>query len=86
MRIRKLLLIHPKRAIRALIKKYIYSELADIEIQEAGDDSIVFDLIESQPFDVIVSADQLKAMEVTRLKEGLLTSKTNGETPLICKR
>jgi hypothetical protein len=32
MRIRKLLLVHPGRSIRALIKKYIFAELSDIEL------------------------------------------------------
>ncbi len=83
MRIRSLLLIHPKRSIRALITKYVYSELADIEIRESNGDPPVLDLIDSQAFDVIVTADRLDGMELTRLKASQTGSPTNCRTPLI---
>ncbi len=83
MRVRKLLLIHPKRSTRALIKKYIFSELSDIETLEAEGGPNALHLINTEAFDVIVTADRLKAMELIRLKEKQMASQANAQTPLI---
>lgn len=62
MRIRKLLLVHPGRSIRALIKKYIFAELSDIEITEAGGGRSALVQLKAGRFDVIVSAEHLDDM------------------------
>jgi len=83
MRIRKLLLIHPSRSTRALIKKYVYSELSDIEILEAEDGRQALEDMATSGFDIIVCSDQLKDMGVTELKTNQQAIPTNGHTPLV---
>ena len=83
MRIRRLLLVHPSRSIRALIKKYIFTELSDIEIVEADTGRDGLDQINCQGFDVVISTDKLKDMAVNEFKAGQETAAINGHTPLI---
>jgi CheY-like chemotaxis protein len=83
MRIRKLLLIHPSRSIRALIKKYVYAELSDIEIIEAESGWPALEQMVSDGFDIIVCTDRLKDMGLTELKTNQQTTPANGHTPLI---
>jgi DNA-binding response OmpR family regulator len=83
MRIRKLLLIHPSRSTRALIKKYVYSELSDIEFHEADCGRQALESMDPENFDVIISTDQLKDMDVTDLKAGQKSTRANQHTPLI---
>lgn len=83
MRIRKVLLVHPSRSIRALIQKYIFAELSDIEITEAQDGRQALDHISDKGFDVVVSTDQLKDMGLTEFKSGQESTAYNSHTPLI---
>lgn len=83
MRIRKVLLVHPSRSIRALIKKYVFAELSDIEITEARDGRQALDHISDKVFDVIVSTDQLKDMGLMEFKSNQESTAHNGYTPLI---
>jgi DNA-binding NarL/FixJ family response regulator len=83
MRIRKLLLVHPNRSTRGLIKKYILSELNDTEIYDAlsGQDGLKqFSAIN---FDVIIASDQLKDLSVTEFRTGLDAARPNGPSPLV---
>jgi CheY-like chemotaxis protein len=83
MRIRKLLLVHPARSKRGLIKKYIFSELSDIDIFEAqsGSDAVAMAL--RKQFDVIIAADELKDMSVSEFKAGVESVFADGDIPLI---
>lgn len=83
MRVRKLLLVHPTRSTRGLIKKYIFSELSDIEIDEAqcGQDAVSLQPISD--FDVIITADELKDMRITELKQKLEAANGPNPVPLI---
>ncbi len=83
MRIRKLLLIHPSRSIRGLIKKYVYAELSDIEIIEAESGRQALEQMAPDGFDIIICTDQLKDMSVTELKTNQQVTAANGHTPLI---
>jgi DNA-binding response OmpR family regulator len=83
MRIRKLLLIHPSRSIRALIKKYIFSELSDIEVNEADSGQQALDQTRQKNYDVIIAAEQLKDTKLKQFKTDLETTAPNGHTPLI---
>jgi CheY-like chemotaxis protein len=83
MRIRKLLLIHPNRSIRALITKYVYSELADIEITETQDGHQALNQMAPDSFDVVICSDQLKDMTLSELKSALATIFVNEPAPLI---
>jgi len=83
MRIRKILLIHPSRSIRALLKKYIFAELADIEFIEADSGCNALEQIGATGFDVILSTDRLKDLGLKELKIRQEASDANGYTPLI---
>jgi CheY-like chemotaxis protein len=83
MRIRKLLLIHPSRSIRALIKKYIFAELSDIEIEEADSGQQALDQVGQKSYDVIISSEQLKDTGLRKFKNDLEATASNGRIPLI---
>lgn len=83
MRIRKLLLVHPVRSTRGLIKKYIFSELSDIDICEAQGGSDAVAMVHNQRFNVIIAADKLKDMSVSQFKAELESVFTDGDIPLI---
>lgn len=83
MRVRKLLLIHPSRSIRALIMKYVYAELSDIEIVAADDGRQGLELMQNDQFDIIACSDQLKDMSITELKTNKTAIPANGHTPLV---
>ena len=83
MRIRKLLLIHSGRSTRALIKKYIYSELSDTEIAEADSGQSALAQITSGRFDVLISAEYLDDMGLDVFASKLAFMKPNGRVPLI---
>jgi DNA-binding response OmpR family regulator len=83
MRIRKLLLVHPSRSIRALIKKYIFSELSDIEIGEAYNGQHALEQLAAKGYDVIISSEQLKDMKLEIFKNHQEATAPNSCTPLI---
>ncbi len=83
MRIRKLLLIHSGRSTRALIKKYIYSELSDTEINEADSGESALSQIASGQFDVIITAEYLDDMGLDVFASELETIKPDGREFLI---
>lgn len=83
MRIRKLLLVHPSRSIRALIKKYIFAELSDIEMGEAESGQHALDQLGDKGYDVIISSEQLKDMDLDEFKNHQEATAPNGHTPLI---
>lgn len=83
MRVRKILLVHPVRSTRGLIKKYIFSELGDIEILEAqsGEEAVL--MRSTTDFDVILVADQLKDMRIAEVKQAFDNSQGSYPVPLI---
>ena len=83
MRIRKLLLVHPGRSIRGLIKKYVYAELSDIEIIEAESGRQAIERLAAQRFDIVACTDQLKDMELTVLKAQEQETPVNRRTPFV---
>jgi DNA-binding response OmpR family regulator len=83
MRIRKLLLVHPSRSIRALIQKYIFAELTDVEIREADSGQQALFQTRQKSYDVIISAEQLKDTGLSEFKTDLEATAPNGHTPLI---
>jgi DNA-binding response OmpR family regulator len=83
MRVRRLLLIHPTRSTRGLIKKYIFSELGDIEVSEARSGSEAAFAFKAERFDVIIAADELKDMSIAELRQELLAAMPNNTLPLI---
>jgi DNA-binding response OmpR family regulator len=83
MRVRKLLLIHPTRSTRGLIKKYIFSELGDIEVSEAESGSEAASAFKAERFDIIIAADELKDMSIAQFKQELVAAMPNNALPLI---
>jgi CheY-like chemotaxis protein len=83
MRIRKLLLVHPSRSIRGLIKKYVYGELSDIEIVEAENGRQAIDQMAAQRFDIVACTDRLKDMALADLKPRQDTTPANRSTPFV---
>jgi CheY-like chemotaxis protein len=83
MRIRKLLLVHPSRSIRGLIKKYVYAELSDIEIIEAESGRQAIDRMAAQQFDIVACTDRLKDVALTDLKTQEQGTPTNRRTPFV---
>ena len=83
MRIRQILLIHPSRSIRALIKKYVFAELNDTEIVESDscEDSIA--LLNTKRFHVVLATSQMGSAPVSQLKDKLGLTRLNSEVPLI---
>lgn len=83
MRIRKLLLIHPSRSARGLIKKYIFSELNDTEIHEAHNGKNGLEMLNAEKFDIILSIDRLKDISIQKFRTELDQTGSNGQKPLI---
>lgn len=83
MRIRKILLVHPSRSTRGLIKKYIFSELNDTEIFDALNGQDALKQLSAECFDVIIASDQLKDIRLTEFRTGLTATPANGHSPLI---
>jgi CheY-like chemotaxis protein len=83
MRIRKLLLVHSGRSIRALIKKYIFAELSDIDIVEADSGSSALANLKTGRFDVIILAEHLEDMGLEEFASKLEAIKPNGRAALI---
>lgn len=83
MRIRKLLLIHSGRSTRALIKKYIFAELSDTDIIEADGGLQALEQIEQKDFDIIITAERIKDMDLEAFKGRLAAALPNGLSSLI---
>jgi CheY-like chemotaxis protein len=83
MRIRKLLLVHPSRSRRGLIKKYVYAELSDIEIVEAESGRQALEQIATQGFDIVACTDRLKDVALKDLKTRQQETPSNGHTPFV---
>lgn len=83
MRIRKLLLIHPGRSTRALIKKYIYAELSDTKIAEADSGQSALAQLMAVRFDVVISAENLADMGLDDFASKLEAIKPGGRAALI---
>lgn len=83
MRIRQILLVHPARSTRALIKKYVFAELSDVEFIEAGNAEDALAELQVNPFDVVVVSPGTRDMSLLELKEGVAETEHNRATPLI---
>ena len=83
MRIRKILLIHPSRSTRGLIKKYIFSELNDTEIFDAPSVQDGLEQLDINSFDVIVTSDQLQDTGISEFRTNIESTTPNSHTPLI---
>lgn len=82
MRMRQILLAHPTRSIRALIKKYVFSELGDIEFVEAENGKTALAELEMHSFDVVVAAE-MQDIAAVELKAKLGQTQYNAGTPFI---
>jgi CheY-like chemotaxis protein len=80
---RKLLMVHPVRSTRSLIKKYILSELGDIEFGEAQSGSEAVSVLDGGRFDVIIAADRLKDMSIVEFRQELIVAMPDNAPPVI---
>jgi|GEM_PF-1640375 len=83
MRIRQILLVHPNRSIRALIKKYVFAELSDVAIVETETAENAMAELNIQPFDVVIASAGLTDMPALDLKCKLAATNHNSTTPMI---
>jgi CheY-like chemotaxis protein len=83
MRMRQILLIHPNRSTRALIKKYIFSELSDVECFECDNGCNALGELNLNPFDVVIVTTRLIDMPAFELKSKLAETPHNKMTPFI---
>ncbi|MBI5063529.1 MAG: response regulator, partial [Desulfatitalea sp.] len=83
MRIRQILLVHPNRSTRALIKKYIFSELSDVEFFECDNGCSALADLNMNPFDVVIVTTRLIDMPAIELKSKLAETAHNEMTPFI---
>ncbi|MCP4746756.1 MAG: hypothetical protein GY874_11545 [Desulfobacteraceae bacterium] len=83
MHIRQLLLVHPNRSYRGLIKKFIYADLSDVAVEEIDKAQIALDTLREKQFDIILVSDELPDMDVTEFKQILKTEKIGNDIPLI---
>lgn len=83
MRIRQILLVHPNRSTRALIKKYIFSELSDVEFFESDNGCNALADLNMNPFDVVLVSDRIIDIPAIELKAKLAETTHNEMTPII---
>lgn len=83
MRIRQILLVHPNRSIRALIKKFVFAELSDVEFFETENGSDALNELNMNPFDVVIVTTSLIDMPAVELKAKLAQTAHNEMTPFI---
>lgn len=83
MRIRQILLVHPNRSIRALIKKYVFAELSDVEFFETENGCNALTELNMNPFDVVIVTTGLIDIPAIELKAKLTQTAHNEMTPFI---
>jgi DNA-binding NarL/FixJ family response regulator len=83
MRIRQILLIHPARSIRGLIKKYVFAELCDIAFRETESGQEAFSELCLHSFDVVIVSAGLKDMTPAELSTRMAETDHNADTPCI---
>jgi CheY-like chemotaxis protein len=80
---RHILLVHPTRSIRALIKKYVFAELGDVEFVEAENGENALAELNMNPFDTVVATADLVEMSTVALRDQMAQTNHNAATPFI---
>lgn len=83
MRMRHILLVHPTRSIRALIKKYVFAELGDVEFVEAENGENAIAELNMNAFDTVVATTELLDMPAAQLRTKMAETNHNTATPFI---
>lgn len=83
MRMRNILLVHPTRSIRALIKKYVFAELGDVEFVEAENGENALAELNMNPFDTVVATAELRDIPSAELRAKMAETTHNAATPFI---
>ncbi|MDA8140231.1 MAG: hypothetical protein M0036_16410 [Desulfobacteraceae bacterium] len=83
MRMRHILLVHPTRSIRALIKKFVFAELGDVEFVEADNGEGAIAELNMNAFDTVVATAELADMRTTALRAKMAETTHNAKTPFI---
>ncbi len=83
MRIRNTLLVHPARSIRALIKKYVFAELSDIEFLEADNAETALAEMNMHAFDIVILPAVMPDASAQAFKGKAVETNHNAATPMI---
>lgn len=83
MRRRKVLVIHHSPTIQKVIKRYLLSELTDIDLTEAQRAEDGNELIHEKAFDVIICGKEIKEIDGLELFERARASSVNGKAPFV---
>lgn len=83
MRIRQILLIHPTRSIRGLIKKFVYAELSDVDFSEAENGEEAISELSMNAFDVVIVSTLFQEMSLSELNSRMSETDHNRDTPCI---
>jgi len=83
MRIRNILLVHPTRSIRALIKKYVFAELGDVEFAESDNGRNAMVELNMNPFNMVILTSDLSDMTALELKASCAETSHNAFTPFV---
>lgn len=83
MRIRQILLVHPTRSIRGLIKKFVYAELNDVAFSEAESAEEALSELALHDIDVLIVSTKANDVSLSELKGRVSATDRNTETPCI---
>ena len=83
MQFRQILLVHPSRGFRGLIKKFVFAEFSDIEITETDTTEEALRLAGSRAFNAVLAAGDADARFTMDFMTSLKESRCNPQTPFI---
>jgi two-component system chemotaxis response regulator CheY len=77
------LVIHHSATIQKVIRRYLLSELTDIDLTEAHSSEDGSELIHDREFDVIICGKEIEDLDGLELFERARASSTNGNAPFV---
>lgn len=83
MRMRRILLIHSTRSIRALIMKFVFAELSDIDFIETDCGKDALTKLSAHPFNVVICTAGLVDMSSAELMAASSKTPHNATTPFV---
>ncbi|MDH4121088.1 MAG: response regulator [Deltaproteobacteria bacterium] len=83
MRFRNILLVHPARTVREMMRSYCYGELDDVRVKEAESAQQAKTLLSEQAFHLVISALELDSMDASGILGVLRQTALNSQTPLL---
>lgn len=83
MQFRQILLVHPSRGFRGLIKKFVFAEFSDIEITETDSTEEALRLAASRTFNAVLAAGDADPRVTYSFMTDLKESRCSSQTPFI---